>query len=115
MKFGRFAISSLLAVPTTSAFTPASRHGMTKHRVSTGFAGIRSVSLKNTALQANVLKLTDPESELLDKIDTFIFDCDGVIWRVSPGIGGTFDIANCHSYNSYISLVLPVMKGRFID
>ncbi len=96
MKFGRFAISSLLAVPTASAFTPATRHGVTKHRVSKGFAGIRSATLKSTALQANVLKLSDPESQLLDNIDVFIFDCDGVIWRVSHGIGGTFDFADCH-------------------
>lgn len=31
---------------------------------------------------ANVLKLSDPQSELLDEVDVFIFDCDGVIWRV---------------------------------
>ena len=31
---------------------------------------------------ANVPKLSDPQSELLDKVDVFIFDCDGVIWRV---------------------------------
>jgi hypothetical protein len=32
---------------------------------------------------ANVLKLSDPQSQLLDQVDVFIFDCDGVIWRVS--------------------------------
>jgi hypothetical protein len=31
---------------------------------------------------ANVLKLSDPQSQLLDEVDVFIFDCDGVIWRV---------------------------------
>jgi len=31
---------------------------------------------------ANVLRLSDPQSELLDEVDVFIFDCDGVIWRV---------------------------------
>ena len=31
---------------------------------------------------ANVMKLSDPKSELLDNVDVFIFDCDGVIWRV---------------------------------
>ena len=36
----------------------------------------------SSQLQANVLKLSDPQRELLDKVDVFIFDCDGVIWRV---------------------------------
>jgi len=31
---------------------------------------------------ANVLKLSEPQSQLLDQVDVFIFDCDGVIWRV---------------------------------
>jgi hypothetical protein len=35
-----------------------------------------------TLSMANVLKLSDPQSELLDQVDVFIFDCDGVIWRV---------------------------------
>ena len=35
-----------------------------------------------TRLNANVLKLTEPKSQLLDEVDVFIFDCDGVIWRV---------------------------------
>lgn len=30
---------------------------------------------------ASVLKLSDPEA-LLNQVDIFIFDCDGVIWRV---------------------------------
>jgi hypothetical protein len=38
---------------------------------------------KQQRLFANVAKLSDPQSELLDKTDVFIFDCDGVIWRVS--------------------------------
>lgn len=36
-----------------------------------------------TSLGANVRKLSDPQKELLDNVDVFIFDCDGVIWRVS--------------------------------
>lgn len=43
----------------------------------------RSFSSSRTALHANVLKLSDPQKELLDQVDVFIFDCDGVIWRVS--------------------------------
>lgn len=30
-----------------------------------------------------VSKLSDPAKEILDQVDVFIFDCDGVIWRVS--------------------------------
>ena len=37
----------------------------------------------SSSLNASVLKLSDPQKELLDNVDVFIFDCDGVIWRVS--------------------------------
>ena len=37
----------------------------------------------NTALKANVAKLSEPAKDLLPDVDVFIFDCDGVIWRVS--------------------------------
>ena len=43
----------------------------------------RAFSASSTKLNANVLKLTEPKSQLLDDVDVFIFDCDGVIWRVS--------------------------------
>ena len=43
----------------------------------------RAFSSSKTALAANVMKLSDPQKELLDNVDIFIFDCDGVIWRVS--------------------------------
>jgi hypothetical protein len=39
-------------------------------------------SSTTTLSMASVLKLSDPQSELLDQVDVFIFDCDGVIWRV---------------------------------
>eukprot|EP00536_Pseudo-nitzschia_multiseries_P018882 jgi/Psemu1/248945/estExt_Genewise1.C_33040002 len=37
---------------------------------------------------ANVLKLSEPQSQLLDNVDVFIFDCDGVIWRGDSLIDG---------------------------
>lgn len=37
---------------------------------------------------ANVPRLIDPRSELLDGVDVFIFDCDGVIWRGDSLIDG---------------------------
>jgi hypothetical protein len=42
----------------------------------------RAFTSATKPLQANVLRLSDPQSQLLDKVDVFIFDCDGVIWRV---------------------------------
>ena len=46
-------------------------------------ASLASRSFTTKPLQmANVLKLTDPQTQLLDQVDVFIFDCDGVIWRV---------------------------------
>lgn len=47
-----------------------------------------------TRRMANVLKLSDPQSDLLDETDVFIFDCDGVIWRgdsLIEGIPETLD------------------------
>lgn len=43
---------------------------------------------------AKVGRLTEPNQQLLDNVDVFIFDCDGVIWRgdsVIPGIPETLD------------------------
>merc|ERR1719410_526481 len=43
---------------------------------------------------ANVPRLTEPASQLLDNVDVFIFDCDGVIWRgdsVIEGIPATLE------------------------
>lgn len=70
MKWSALVLSSLAA--TASAFAPANRAFVT-----------RSAPRFNTAINANVLKLSSPVSQILDKTDVFIFDCDGVIWRVS--------------------------------
>ena len=42
-----------------------------------------SQRLISSALKANVAKLSEPGKDLLPDVDVFIFDCDGVIWRVS--------------------------------
>eukprot|EP00980_Cylindrotheca_fusiformis_P008087 scaffold1722_cov120-Cylindrotheca_fusiformis.AAC.17 len=39
-------------------------------------------------LCANVLKLSEPQKQLLEEVDVFIFDCDGVIWRGDSLIDG---------------------------
>jgi len=37
---------------------------------------------------AEVSKLSDPLPQLIDDVDVFIFDCDGVIWRGDSLIDG---------------------------
>lgn len=76
MKFASIALSSLFAAGA-SAFSPTfvpAANAVGRHH--------RAFVTRSTALQANVLKLSDPTSQILDKTDVFIFDCDGVIWRV---------------------------------
>jgi hypothetical protein len=41
---------------------------------------------------ASVLKLSDPDA-LLNQVDIFIFDCDGVIWRVRTSRGSAVVLA----------------------
>ena len=75
MKFASIALSSLFAAGA-SAFSPTftAAVGAGRHH--------RAFVTRSTALKANVLKLSEPTSQILDKTDVFIFDCDGVIWRV---------------------------------
>jgi hypothetical protein len=71
----RFVSSALLAALTAHsarAFAP-SKHAFVPHRTFTS---------STTLSMANVLRLSEPQSQLLDQVDVFIFDCDGVIWRV---------------------------------
>ncbi|KAL3943297.1 MAG: hypothetical protein SGBAC_002625 [Bacillariaceae sp.] len=58
------------------------------------FGASRPFTHATTPLAANVLKLSEPQKELLDTVDVFIFDCDGVIWRgdsLIEGIPETLD------------------------
>ena len=72
MKWTQLALTSFLTT-TASAFAQSPRKAFVT----------KSASRFSTAIRANVPKLTDPSTQLLDKTDVFIFDCDGVIWRVS--------------------------------
>ena len=73
MKWSQLAIASLAAFAgSVSAFAPAGRAFVP-----------RATYTSSLLSMANVDRLTDPANQLLDKIDVFIFDCDGVIWRVS--------------------------------
>ena len=89
------ALTAALSAGGASAFAPAASAG---HRLAAGSvrsaavaapaaaaaAARRSYAASATSLQmANVLKLSNPMEEMLNDVDVFIFDCDGVIWRVS--------------------------------
>lgn len=91
------------AASTTAMFATllASSSAFTVRQSSAGFAPFRNFggasrafSRATTPLAANVLKLSEPQKELLDAVDVFIFDCDGVIWRgdsLIEGIPETLD------------------------
>jgi hypothetical protein len=73
MRWNRVALTSLLAISAAgnaSAFVPA----VTNTRA--------FIPRFSTMQMAKVNRLTDPQTQLLDQVDVFIFDCDGVIWRV---------------------------------
>ena len=94
----RLALTALSAVGT-SAFAPAASAGRRHLAAAASMrspsvtvaapaaaaaAPRRSYAASATSLQmANVLKLSNPMEEMLNDVDVFIFDCDGVIWRVS--------------------------------
>lgn len=49
-----------------------------------------------TAQQGVPIKITNKEiaQEFLDKYDTFLFDCDGVLWLGSQALPYTLEILN---------------------
>lgn len=90
MNIAKSALALALA-SSARAFSPTARGVARTGRVfspavgsssSCTIIGVKTFS-STTALQANVLKLTEPAKDLLPGVDVFIFDCDGVIWRVS--------------------------------
>ena len=82
MRFAAAATAFASMAYTASAF--GVRNIQRSSAATTAFAAKRrSFAASSTRLHANVLKLTEPQSQLLDDVDVFIFDCDGVIWRVS--------------------------------
>ena len=70
----------LASMRSASAFAP--RTSRAAFGVSRTASSLSSPRVKTSVDMANVLKLSDPQSQLLDQVDVFIFDCDGVIWRV---------------------------------
>jgi uncharacterized protein YbbC (DUF1343 family) len=79
MKFSNSVVATLfVAARSASAFAPAGKRAAFVPRQ------LQQRTFTSTSsLNANVLKLSDPAKEILDQVDVFIFDCDGVIWRVS--------------------------------
>ena len=77
------ARSNVMAA-TTSSLSSSRRaaFGLIGSKVPSVSTRTRQQYSTTTRLHANVLKLNDPQSQLLDQVDVFIFDCDGVIWRV---------------------------------
>ena len=93
MRYPRWTLSTVLTVSATARFSSAfsSPSILVSSRASTHGARRPTPAMRTTttssssALHANVRRLSDPQRELLDQVDIFIFDCDGVIWRVSVG------------------------------
>ena len=74
MKFTATATMFASLLSSASAFGVRRQHAAVRRAFTT------ATQPRN---MANVLRLTEPQSQLLDEVDVFIFDCDGVIWRVS--------------------------------
>jgi hypothetical protein len=86
MNLAQIAVKSFLVTASASAFSPSSLGGSAKYAIHHRNSVTRKFASNfhtSTVLNANVLKLTEPDSQLLSNVDVFIFDCDGVIWRVS--------------------------------
>jgi len=90
MKLGTVALSTLFSTfSSVAAFAPrTSRVGATAFFRAQESSSVTRKFGSSTSLYANVLKLSDPNPELLDNVDVFIFDCDGVIWRGDSLIDG---------------------------
>jgi len=89
MKFSRTLFTTIVAsASSASAFSSrAAARGVSRPAFISSAASTRTFKT-STAIQANVGKLTDPQANLLDNVDVFIFDCDGVIWRGDSLIDG---------------------------
>ena len=107
---------ALSAYPTARAFSPTITRAVSSARVSSSTQQLRNnimsanrSSCSSTSLKANVLKLSEPAKDLLPGVDVFIFDCDGVIWRVSNIICLFYSVLLrkrcCHVYNIVLTTI----------
>ena len=77
------AINTDVAAFSRRIHLPSAGGFIGRTAATTEFSTTRAFTSTSPRHMANVLKLSDPQTELLDEVDVFIFDCDGVIWRVS--------------------------------
>ncbi|KAK8939527.1 hypothetical protein KSP40_PGU017143 [Platanthera guangdongensis] len=64
-----------------SCFSPSSSFGLRR-------VGLRSRRMSSTSIpRASARRLENPD-ELIDSVETFIFDCDGVVWKGDKLIDG---------------------------
>jgi len=95
MKLSRVALSTIFSsLSSAAAFAPRISSNSVKPALFRTQESVSRTFGSTSKLNANVPKLSDPTSELLDGVDVFIFDCDGVIWRgdsLIDGISETLD------------------------
>ena len=98
MRLATAVAAYALLTSSARAFTPSRSPVSLARRVNhLGQLSTRGMlSSADTSLKANVLKLNEPAKDLLPGVDVFIFDCDGVIWRVS--------VRNCESCACHTSM-----------
>lgn len=98
MILAKAAIALSVSFSAARAFSPVARHAFSPIASSTTKTSSLSPSFGTTTtmLRANVLKLSQPSKDLLSGVDVFIFDCDGVIWRVSNKLCTSFLSAHLH-------------------
>lgn len=94
MRVSRSVLASvaLLARSSTAFFAPHRITSSSSSSTNLAFASSRTAvwgrrqtyysKTTTSSLHAKVVKLSDPQTQLLQDVDIFIFDCDGVIWRV---------------------------------
>lgn len=79
MKWNKAALAAFATIAgNVSAFSPAASRAFVP----------RAAYSSSTLNMAKVNRLSDPGKQLLDNVDVFIFDCDGVIWRGDSVIDG---------------------------
>jgi len=89
MKFSKTLLTTILAsAASVSAFSSSPLAFMSSVTSTSTPSHIGATVLRSTAIQAKVGRLTNPQTNLLDNVDVFIFDCDGVIWRGDSLIDG---------------------------
>lgn len=85
MRINVSMLSAFIAsLPSVAAFSTPRIASLTRARAPAFVSSNarRSFRSSGNLQMANVMRLSDPQEDLLNDVDVFIFDCDGVIWRV---------------------------------